>query len=139
MDKTFFYIIQRDGQIHEIEFTNERFTSAVDQWQKGGLIIFTSLGIGINAVDVKNVLNENNYKNYIDSAQPKVFVLKGSWYEIKDRANPIRNEKWKQDYLDSIKKISIGTPSKIATPEYIRKIKQELVDMKIINMKIIIN
>lgn len=97
----YFYIVQRDGQIHEIEFTEQRFTESFNQWQKGGLIVFSKLGFGVNAVDISNILNEEKYKNYIDSAEPKMYIKNGAWYTRENRSKPFRYEKWRQDEIDN--------------------------------------
>lgn len=109
--KTFFYIIQRDGQIFEVEFTEERFASSFEQWQKGGLIIFPFLGAGINAMDVSKILSSDQYQNYIDSALPRLFIKGGVWYDIKER-KPVRYEKWKQQELDQKRQVLLPSPEK---------------------------
>jgi len=109
--KTYFYIIERDGQIYEVPFTEERFISAMEQWQKGGLIIFPFLGAGINAMDVKKILNADQYNNYIDSAYPRFYIKDGVWYDIKER-KPVRYEKWKQQELDQKRQALLPSPEK---------------------------
>jgi hypothetical protein len=110
--KTFFYIIQRNGLIHEIENTGDRFASSLQQWQKGGLIIFPSLGTGINAVDITNILNEEKYAAFVDSVQPKLFIRNGSWYTSTDRKTAIRHEKWKDEEIENYKKTLLPPPVK---------------------------
>ena len=109
--KTYFYIIQRDGQIFEIENIGERYTSSMQQWQKGGLIVFPTLGIGINAVDISKIVSEEQYQNYIDSAQPKQFIKNGTWYDIKERSKPIRYEKWREIEIEEKRKMSLNPPA----------------------------
>lgn len=99
MKKTFFYIIQRDGLIFEIEFTPERFSSSFEQWQKGGLLVFPSLGAGINAADIKNILNAEQYENYISSVKPKEYIKNGTWRDGKEHG-VVRHEPWKQIEVD---------------------------------------
>lgn len=116
----YFYIIQRDGQITEVEYSQERFSSAFNQWQKGGLIIFTNLGIGLNSVDISKILNEEQYENYISSAQPKFYIKNGAWYEIKDKIKPVRYEKWRELEIEEKRKL-LTTTEKQASGEQIRK------------------
>jgi hypothetical protein len=116
----FFYIIQRDGQIHEIGFTQQRFEESFKQWQQGGLIIFPTLGVGINAVDVSNILSEDKYRNYVDTKQPKIFIQNGAWYSITDRRVPIRYEKWREKEINENTQLQI--PEK--TPEDIEETKR---------------
>lgn len=110
--KNYFYIIQRNGMIMEIENIGDRFVSSLEQWQKGGLIIFPTLGAGINAVDISNIFNQEQYQNYVDSVQPKLYIKNGAWYDMKDRTKPIRYEKWRQLELDSKKVEQIEEPRK---------------------------
>lgn len=133
--KTFFYIIQRNGMIHEIENIGNRFVSALEQWQKGGLIIFPNLGSGINSVDITNILNNENYDSFISSVQPKQFIKNGTWYDIKDKSIPIRYEKWRELELEEKKKLMLKEPQKELTseeskalfnkyrPEFMKKVK----------------
>ena len=101
--KNYFYIIQRDGHIFEIEFTEERFNTALSRWQDGGIIVFSVLGVAVNATDIVKILNAEQYKNYIDSAQPRMFIKNGTWYDIKERNTPVRHEAWKQLQIDEEK------------------------------------
>ena len=91
--------------IHEIENVGDRFSSSLQQWQKGGLIIFPSLGMGINAVDITNILNEEKYQNFIDSSLPSLFIKEGTWYNIKERKTPVRYEKWRELELAEKRKV----------------------------------
>lgn len=116
----YFYIIQRDGQITEIEYNQERFSSAFNQWQKGGLIIFTNLGIGLNSVDISKILNEEQYENYISSAQPRFYIKNGAWYDNKDKTKPVRYEKWRELEIEEKRKL-LTTTQKIADGEQIRE------------------
>lgn len=117
----YFYIIQRNGQIHEIQFTQERFAESFNQWQKGGLIIFSKLGLGINAVDVSNIFSEDQYQSYIDSAEPKMYIRNGAWYTRDNRAKPFRYEKWRQDEIDTQMKIEAPKEEE-RNPEEVKKL-----------------
>lgn len=135
----FFYIIQRDGQIHEIGFTQERFEESLKQWQKGGLIIFPKLGVGINAVDITNILSADKYQNYVDTHQPKFYIKNGGWYHISDRSRAVRYEKWRQDELDAqAKKEALPAPTEPQVrfgdykPEFLtRRIKKNPVEIPV--------
>lgn len=107
--KKYFYIIHRDGQIFEIEFTEERFKSSFDQWQRGGLIVFPSLGMGLNSVDITKILNEEQYEGFVDSSQPKIYIKNGTWYSNKDKSI-VRYEEWKEKEIEE--------KNKLYTPEY---------------------
>lgn len=106
--KTFFYIIHRDGQIFEIENTGNRFVSALEQWQKGGLVVFPVLGIGLNTSDITKILNAEQYNAFIDSSHPKMFIKNGAWYENKNRDRPVRYEKWRHEELEAKRNMFIG-------------------------------
>jgi hypothetical protein len=114
--KIYFYIIQRNGMIHEIENIGDRFKSSFEQWQKGGLIIFPSLGMGINAVDITNILNDEKYETYINTVQPKLFIRDGTWRDGKER-QVVRYEKWKQDEIAANKKLELSEPKNMQTTE----------------------
>lgn len=125
--KNYFYIITRDNQIFEIKNTGNRLSDSLEAWRQGGLIVFSGMGININAVDVSKILNEEQYNNFVDTARPKMFIKNGSWYEIGDRFKPIRHEKWKQDILDNQKKLP--EPEIEQTPEQKQRIKQIRADI----------
>lgn len=118
--KQFFYITTRDGQIFEIENTGTRFQDCLELWQKGGLIILPSLGININGVDISKILNDEQYDNFVDSSQPKLFIKNGAWYDIKERSKVIRYEKWRELELEEKRKLKItGNTEKIMSGEEI--------------------
>lgn len=119
--KTYFYMIERDGQIYEIEDIGTRFKDCLELWQKGGLIIFPSLGINVNGVDVKKILDMDQYDNFIDSSQPKQFIKNGTWFDIKERSKPIRHEKWRQQELDSKRRLQISGPENEVSKEQMRE------------------
>ena len=131
--KTFFYIINRDGQIFEIENIGNRFSSSMDLWGKGSLIAFPTLGMVINASDVSKILNEEQYQNYIDSSQPKLFIKNGAWFDIKERSKPIRYEKWRELELEEKRKLQLGYPENKPTKEqlnsWIEKYRPESVKL----------
>lgn len=106
MKKSYFYIIQRDGFINEIEFTPERFSSSFEQWKNGGILVFPTLGFGINCVDISKILNEEQYKNYISSVKPKEYIKNGTWRDSKEN-QVIRHEKWRQLEIEAEKKQSL--------------------------------
>lgn len=102
--KNYFYIIQRNKHIVEVEYTEERFKSCLEQWQKGGIIIFPFLGTGINCVDVVNIFSAEQYEDFIFSANPKQYIKDGTWYDGKEN-RIIRNSKWKQEEIDKREKL----------------------------------
>lgn len=113
----YFYIINRDGQITEIEFTEERYTSILSQWQKGGLIVLPNLGLALNSVDISKILNEEQYQSFIDSVQPKQFIKNGAWYDIKERTKPVRYEKWRELEIEEKKKLLLVSPETTPTQQ----------------------
>jgi len=123
MNKTFFYIIQRDGMIFEIESINNRFQVAMDQWQKGGLIIFPTLGAGINSVDIKNIFDTRQYENYLSTVKPKQYIKNGTWYDGKTN-EILRHEKWRTDEIENVSKIEAQKDREISPEE-----KQRISDM----------
>lgn len=132
--KTYFYIIHRDGQIFEIENIGDRFVSALNQWQKGGLVVFPTLGIGINTTDITKILNAEQYDAFIDSSQPKMFIKNGAWYDMKERTKPIRYEKWRELELEEKRKLQIGSGEKKATQEeidgWLKKYRPDILNNK---------
>ena len=118
--RTFFYIITKDKQIFEIENIGDRFASSFDQWQKGGLIIFPSLGMGISGNDVSKILLPEQYDNYIDTSQPKMYIKNGAWYDIKDRTKAVRIEKWRQNETDEKKRLMLENNNHNVNQEQIK-------------------
>ena len=107
--KTYFYIIKRDGHIIEIENIGDRFSSSLEQLQKGGVVVFANLGIAINTVDISDILNEERYDGYVDSAQPKLFIKNGVWRDIKER-KVVRYENWKEEEIEANRRPEIEAP-----------------------------
>lgn len=100
----YFYIITFDGQIFEIKHTDEKLASSLRAWQNGELLVLKELGGGIHASSISKILNEELYDSYTYSSSPKLFIKDGVWYDGKERKF-VRYEKWKQNELDSIKKL----------------------------------
>jgi len=128
MNKNYFYIIQRDRQIFEIQYTQKRFEESCKQWQVGGLIAFATLGVMINGIDIVKILNADQYQNYIDSVQPKMYICDGTWYDTKEKS-VIRYEVWKQKEIDEQKQIE-QKPVELTSEEKerIQKKKQEITE-----------
>lgn len=118
----YFYIIHMDGQISELENTGNRFTSTLESWTNGGIIMLPKLGIGLNSSDIRKILNADKYQSWIDSSQPRMYILDGAWYDIKDRSKPVRYEKWKLDLIESKKLPELKGVD--MTPEQKVKIKE---------------
>lgn len=123
----YFYIIQRNKQIFEIEYTKERFEAAFEQWQKGGLLIFPSLGAGINSADISNILNEEMYGDYIFSASPKKYIRGGIWYDQEGGIIGYSNKK--QEQLNSIKKLSENKKEVIVSEEENKRVNEMIRNM----------
>ena len=136
--KTYFYIIERDGQIHEIEFTQVRFTESMKQWQAGGLIAFPFLGMMLNSADIVKILSMDQYQNFIDSARPKMFIKNGTWYESREPNTPVRHEPWKEALIEEQKKLALSAPevkplSKPEITKLFRKYRPEFMKKDVVN------
>ena len=134
--KKFFYIIQRNGQIFEIEDIGNRLQDCLNLWQQSGLILFPNLGININGADVSSILNAEQYNNYIDSSQPKMFIKNGTWFDIKERSNPVRYEKWREIEMKEKKLLNSSSAENVDAqevsrlvekyrPEFIKRVKNK--------------
>lgn len=120
----FFYIIMRDGQIFEVPYTEQKIKTAFDLWAKKGLIIFQGLGAGINGADVTKILDADQYKNYVDTAQPRLFIRNGVWYDGKYREQ-VRIEPWRQLEIDNAqKKLDEPKVEVTLTPERAKKLAE---------------
>lgn len=109
----YFYIITRDGQIFEIDYTEQRIAMAVQTMRDKGLFTIKDGGMVINGVDISKVLNDDNYDNYISTVKPTEYIKNGSWYDGKERKF-LRNEKWKQEKIDNEKVKMIEKPDDIS-------------------------
>lgn len=98
----YFYIITRDGQIFEIDYTEQRIAMAVQTMRDKGLFTIKDGGMVINGADISKVLNDDNYDNYISTVKPTEYIKNGTWYDGKERKF-LRNEKWKQEKIDNEK------------------------------------
>lgn len=111
----YFYIICRDNSIHEVQYTKERYTKAMEKWADGGILFIPSRNseapIGINCVDVKNIFSAEDYENWVESASPRQYVSNGVWYNGRD-GSVVRYEKWtKQFQLQNEKQESLRLES----------------------------
>ena len=125
--KKYFYIIQRNGLIIEKEFDLVTYRRVIEEWQRGGLIFIKLQGqevpTGINAADISNILTDETYRNYINTARPKQYILDGIWYDSKEHRE-IRLEAWKQqERLDSQQKALQAPEAKPITPAEKKKIE----------------
>jgi len=102
----YFYIITRDGQIFEIDYTEQRIAMAVQTMRDKGLFTIKDGGMVINGADISKVLNDENYENYISTVKPREYIRNGSWYDGKEN-KILRHEKWKQDRIDSMKHVAL--------------------------------
>lgn len=98
----YFYIITRDGQIFEVDYTEQRIAMAVQTMRDKGLFTIKDGGMVINGADISKVLNDDNYDNYISTVKPTEYIKSGTWYDGKERKF-LRNEKWKQEKIDNEK------------------------------------
>lgn len=116
----YFYIIQRDNTIHEIDYTSEKYSKICNDWSMGGLFFVTSKNNGekkgINSVDVKNILAEEDYDSWVESSKPNLYIKDGTWRDSKER-KVVRYEKWKQQEIDSRQKLSSGDNEELTTKE----------------------
>lgn len=115
--KTFFYIIERDKTVHEIENKNNWYEESMKSWANGGLVAFPTFGFCINSVDISKILNQEKYQEFLDQTNPKVFIKNGCWYHAEDKFKPFKYEKWRQDEIDEGRK---QLPESITVPEEIR-------------------
>lgn len=120
----YFYIITRDNSIYEIPYSEENYTKTLTQWQQGGLLFVksknTSAPVGVNSVDIKTILGEDDYDGWTRTADVKQYVRNGTWYDTRERKF-LRNEKWKQEEVDRMNKIgSSSTGSKMSSNDIAR-------------------
>ena len=121
----YFYIIQRNGLIHEVENIDDRFMKVIDELAKGGIIVIRKKGHDepcvVNSVDVSNVLNAKDYNTYIDTVNPKRYIKNGTWYDSKER-KVLRHEDWKDTQI----KIGEAKTKEIEAPKDSEKVKNKL-------------
>jgi hypothetical protein len=99
-NKTFFYIICRDRHVFEIEFTEQRFKDVSEMFAKKEAIALPSHMAVINSVDISKIVGEEEYLRYVNSAKPKEYLHRGTWYETASK-QILRREAWKQLELDN--------------------------------------
>lgn len=135
----YFYIIERSGSIHELEYTKERYQTAFEEWQKGGKLIVTvpdALPYGINAVDVVNILPADKYDEFTKTCRLKRYIKDGSWFDTKSREF-IEHTAWKQRRIAN-EQNKIASRSVVKqTPEQIEAERQRLIRAMAENRKIL--
>ena len=102
------YIIKRNGMVYELLLGDESYQSLFKSWNRKEHIMVKDLNnepIGVNAVDIVDILPENQYSNFIETLAPtKNYIVKGVWYDRKEKRQ-VRVEPWKKLELDEAKKI----------------------------------
>lgn len=118
----YFYIVTFDGQIFELKYTEQKLNSCLNEWKNGGLLMLSEIGGGIHASSISKIMNEELYESYTFNTKPKLFIKDGTWYDGAER-KPIRREKWKQEQMDSVKKLEDDS-NRPRTKEEIEKINE---------------
>ena len=120
MTPKYFYVIENDNQIHEIQFTPERYAEAVKSLVDKGIFALHE-GVAINMPYVKKiVVGGDPYENYIDTVSPKHYVKDGIVRKTKD-GSIVRILEWKKKEIERIKRIEETTEEPIETPETFKK------------------
>lgn len=110
----YLYIVCRDGQIVEVEYSEDRLLNAMNAMKNKGLFSIKGVGFVLNGADISKVLDGVAYDSWVETARPKTFLKDGTWYDIVER-KAIRNEQWKQDIVDNQKKLE--NQKEYLTPE----------------------
>lgn len=120
MEKKWFYIIQRNGFVTELNIGQEAFKGLVESWRDGSKIIAIDLNgdpVAINSVDVSNILGEDSYiRSYVDTVNPKTYITRGVWKSTKHHS-PVRYEKWKEKEMREIAKLASPEEQEISELE----------------------
>lgn len=103
-NKTYFYVITRDSQIFEIEYTVERISAFADAMREKGIITIKNTGFVLNGSDISKILDSEQYKNYISSVRPRQWIIGGTW---RDKEGVIRHENWKQLQIEEKKQLQL--------------------------------
>ena len=102
----FFYIIQFDGCILELKYTESMYKNAMNALHRGGVAVLMDNNgepMTFNAGAIAKILTENQYESYIDSVQPRAYIRAGEWRDNKGRI--IRYEPWRKKQIEETKKI----------------------------------
>lgn len=117
----FFYIITRDKQIFELQYTPERLAGAIASMRDKGLLMIQGQGIVLNGVDISKVLDGAQYENFLATTKPTLYIKGGVWYNKVHDA--MRYEPWKKKEMESIKKIE-SSPTEDVSPEEKEKVSK---------------
>lgn len=125
----YFYIIMRNGSIHEIPFTEESYRGAFEQLSSKGIIATIPKGqllpIAINSVDISQILTEDSYDNYIAEVKPKQYLLNGTWYDGKEN-RVIRHENWKLKEIENKPKLKEPEASSVNARKKLDEMREYL-------------
>jgi tRNA splicing endonuclease len=121
MSPKFFYVICRDGQILEVKFKQETFEAVFNAMLNKGVVMLKEAGIVLNGVDISKVLNEDQYGSFLDSVDPKKYILNGAWYTRDNHNKPYGYEQWRKEEIEEVKKIGEKKKEE-CTPEEIKKL-----------------
>ena len=99
----FFYIIDKERQIFEIPYTEERIKVAMKALDESKSFTYKHYGAIIGMFGAK-ILNAEHYESYIFSMKPKMFIKNGYWYD-QIGMKPIRIEAWRKAEIKKTKLI----------------------------------
>lgn len=116
LDRKYFYILCRDGQILEVLNKKETFDAVLNAMLDKGVVALKDYGTILNGVDISRVLNADQYDNWVYSTNPREYLKDGVWRDGKEK-KVIRYEPWKQKEIDERKKLNESEERELSAEE----------------------
>ena len=119
-NKEFFYVICHDGQIIEVEYTEQRIKAFVDAKQTKGTVAIQNKGYFLGGESISKVLNADVYDSYIISTGKKVWIKNGAW---RDKGGIIKYEKWRELEIEQAKQKALKPAETKLSDKQLKKIE----------------
>jgi hypothetical protein len=125
-DKKYYYARKFDKSVIELKLNKADYIAALQQWQKGDLILFKDLNNQSHPVPATQLVALDNvaqYQAWREQTNPRHYILYGNWYTSDDPGVPYRHEAWRGEQLrkQQVDSLKLGKPNEVADPDVRRR------------------
>lgn len=110
--------------MYEVRYTPEKIKAVMEAIQNKGWVILRDEKITTNTAGIEDVMNAEQYKNWIETQRPREFILNGIWYYGTDKTI-MRIEPWREK-IKNQKKLLQKTEDQKPNQKRINEIKNQI-------------
>lgn len=125
----YFYITDFKDWVTEMTYSEEKHRAIIEAKTKGGTAAMKDNNgepLVFSGGTIDKILTENQYDGFLDTKNPRKYILRGTWYDKK--GNVIRNEPWKQRQIEERKQRLLASRPRLS-PEQEEAAKKRIADM----------